>query len=57
MSVWESRKIPILDIIGKDGPMWKEMQKPQIMYVRHKDYGVRKQQARHRENKDKGKYR
>jgi len=37
--------------------MWKEMQKPQIMYVRHKDYGVRKQQARHRENKDKGKYR
>ncbi len=55
MSVWESRKIPILDIIGKDGPIWKEMQKPQIMYVRSKDYGVKKMWARHKENKDRDK--
>ena len=59
MSVWAGRKTPITDIVGKDGPIWREMQKPQIMYVRYKDYGVRKQWERHKENKErsKGKYR
>ena len=48
MSAWKDQQEGILKIIGKDGPMWKEMQKPQIMYVQHKDYGVRKLQARHK---------
>ena len=46
MGAWKIQQEGILKIIGKDGPMWKEMQKPQIMYVQHKDYGVRKLQAR-----------
>jgi len=46
MGAWTIKQDSILRIIGKDGPMWREMQKPQIMYVKHKDYGVRKLQAR-----------
>jgi len=46
MSAWKVRQESILTIVGKDGPIWREMMKPQIMYVQHKDYGVRKLQAR-----------
>ena len=42
MGAWTIKQDSILKIIGKDGPIWKEMQKPQIMHVRAKDYGVRK---------------
>ena len=42
MGAWKFQQEGILSVIGKDGPMWREMQKPQIMYVKHKDYGVRK---------------
>jgi hypothetical protein len=42
MSAWEARKISILDLVGKNGPLMKELKKPQIMLVKHKDYGVRK---------------
>ena len=48
MSAWKVRQESILTIVGKDGPIWKEMMKPQIMYVQHKDYGVKKLQARHK---------
>ena len=46
MSEYQKHKEPILKVIGKDGPIWKEMQKPQIMYVPVRDYGVRKLYAR-----------
>ena len=46
MGAWKIQQEGILSIIGKDGAIWKEMQKPQIMYVKHKDYGVKKLQAR-----------
>ena len=42
MSAWEARKISILKIVGKDGPLMRELRKPPIKLVRHKDYGVRK---------------
>ena len=42
MSAWKIREESILKVISKDGPIWQEMMKPQIMYVKHKDYGVRK---------------
>jgi hypothetical protein len=46
MSAWKFQQEGILKIISKDGPLWREMQKPQIMLVKHKDYGVRKMWAR-----------
>jgi len=42
MSAWEARKISILKIVGKDGPLMRELRKPPIKFIRHKDYGVRK---------------
>ena len=42
MSAWEARKLSIINIVGKDGPIMRELRKPQIMLVKHKDYGVRK---------------
>lgn len=37
--------------VNKDGPMFKETQKPQIMFYKRKDYGLRKLQARLRKEK------
>ena len=37
---------PIEEVIGKDGPIIKEMKKPQLMFVKHQEYGVRKLQQR-----------
>ena len=34
----------------KDGPLYLESQKPQIMYLKHKDFGLRKLQKRLKEN-------
>jgi len=42
MAIWKIKEESILKIVGKDGPIWKEMHKPQVMYVKHKDYGVKK---------------
>ena len=46
MSEYQKQKTPILEVIGKDGPIWKEMQKPQIMHIGVKSYGLRKLYAR-----------
>ena len=47
MSAWKVKSPPILEIVTKDGPIWKEMQKPQIMHVKVNDYGLRKLYKRH----------
>jgi len=36
--------------VNKKGPLYKEAQKPQIMYLKHKDFGLRKLQKRLKEN-------
>ena len=36
--------------VNKNGAFLKEAQKPQIMYLKHKDYGLRKLQKRLKEN-------
>ena len=46
MSVLASQRESILKIIGKDGPIMREMKKPPIKYVPHKDYGLKKLYAR-----------
>ena len=46
MSEYQKHKTPILEVIGKDGPFWREMQKPQIMHIGVKDYGLKKLYAR-----------
>jgi len=33
---------PIEQIVKKDGPIMKELQKPQLMFVPKQNYGVRK---------------
>ena len=33
---------PIEKIVAKDGPIMKELKKPQLMFVKNQDYGVRK---------------
>ena len=35
-------KTSIVDHLQKDSPLLLECKKPQIMYVRHQNYGVRK---------------
>jgi hypothetical protein len=42
MSAWKFQQESILKVITKDGPIWREMMKPPIKFVKHKDYGVRK---------------
>ena len=42
MSVLASQRESILKIVGKDGPIMREMKKPPIKYVPHKDYGLKK---------------
>jgi len=42
MGILASQRESILKIVGKDGPIMREMKKPQIMHVRVKDYGVKK---------------
>ena len=37
--------------VNKEGSLYKETQKPQIMYVPYKDYGLRKLQVRLRKEK------
>ena len=32
----------IVDKLAKDSPLLLEAQKPQIMYIKHQNYGVRK---------------
>lgn len=32
--------------VNKDGPMFKEAQKPQIMFYKHKNYGLAKLKKR-----------
>ena len=34
----------------KDGPLMRESQKPQILHLKNKDYGLRKLQKRLKEN-------
>ena len=36
--------------VNKDSPLYLESQKPQIMHLKHIDYGVRKLQKRLKEN-------
>ena len=33
---------PIEQVLGKDGAIMRELRKPQLMYVKHQNYGVRK---------------
>ena len=33
---------PIEQVVGKDGAIMRELRKPQLMYVKHQNYGVRK---------------
>ena len=65
MSKYFGGKQTIMDIIGEDGPIMKEMRKPQIMFVPHKGFSswsknrdamkeVRKQQHRQRMKKQYG---
>ena len=46
MSVLASQKESILKIVGKDGPIMREMKKPQLMHVKVNDYGLKKLKRR-----------
>ena len=46
MSAWKFQQESILKVITKDGPIWREMMKPPIKFVKHMNYGVRKLEER-----------
>ncbi len=47
MSAWKVRQESILTIVGEDGPIMREMRKPQIMHVKVQNYGLKKLMKRH----------
>ena len=50
--MWERDK-SIVDRLPTDGPIKKEMKKPQIKYIKYHNYGVRKLWKRIKDSNDK----